>query len=163
MSSFPNGLEHPPQHPNSTPINSMVNRDVEHLKLLSIFWYVWAGLTAMGGCVSVIYFALGAMMMAAPAPSGGSTATQPSPAAIGGMFMGFGGCLMAFMLGLAALSFFTARGLATRKRRTFCMVIAGLTCLSVPLGTVLGVFTLMVLSRPTVADMFAQNAMARPV
>ena len=144
-------------------MNSMVNRDIEHLKLLSIFWYVWAGLSALGGCVSIVYFIMGALMMAAPPQTGGSTATQPSPAAIGGMFMGFGGCLMAFMLGLAALAFFTGRGLATRKRRTFCMVIAGLTCLSIPLGTVLGVFTLMVLSRPTVADMFDRNSTPTPM
>ena len=37
------------------------------------------------------------------------------------------------------------------------MIVAGITCLSVPIGTVLGVFTLMVLSRPSVKQMFAQN------
>ena len=71
--------------------------------------------------------------------------------------MGVGGCIMLFVFGLAALSFFTARGLARQRHRTFCMVAAGLACLSVPLGTVLGVFTLVVLSRPAVAAMFAQN------
>lgn len=159
MSAF----QTPPQSPTASPAMTMVDRDLEHLKLLSIFWYVWAGLTALGGCISLIYVAMGAAMMAAP-PGAMNATTQPSgqpapsPAALGGMFMGLGGCILLFMLGLALLAFMTARGLATHRRRTFCMVIAGLSCLSIPLGTVLGVFTLMVLSRPTVAAMFARNA-----
>ena len=38
------------------------------------------------------------------------------------------------------------------------MVIAALECLSVPLGTLLGVFTLVVLSRPSVRDSFDRPA-----
>jgi hypothetical protein len=154
--------ETPPQSPTSMPGAALVNRDLEHLKMLSIFWYVWAGLTALGGCFALIYVVLGAAMMAAP-PGAMAGATQPgspsqpSPAAIGGMFMGMGGCIMVFVLGLALLSFFTARGLAKHRNRTFCMIAAGLACLSIPLGTVLGVFTLVVLSRPSVAALFAQN------
>jgi len=41
------------------------------------------------------------------------------------------------------------------------MIVAGITCLSVPIGTVLGVFTLLVLSRPSVKQMFAHNAAAQ--
>jgi hypothetical protein len=37
------------------------------------------------------------------------------------------------------------------------MVIAIITCLSVPLGTALGVFTLIVLARPSVKQLFERR------
>ena len=152
----------PPIVPTSTPYAPpMVNRDLEHLKVLSICWYVIAGLNLLGGCFMTLYIALGAMIVNTPPPRG-TTATGPAagppPEAVGWFVMGLGGCLMLFTLATAALSFFTARGLANQRGRMFCMIIAGITCLSVPLGTVLGVFTLLVLSRPTVMQMFARNS-----
>jgi len=38
------------------------------------------------------------------------------------------------------------------------MVIAGLSCLNMPLGTVLGIFTLIVLSRESVKVLFKGEA-----
>jgi len=37
------------------------------------------------------------------------------------------------------------------------MVIAGIECLFMPFGTVLGVFTLVVLVRPSVKELFLRN------
>lgn len=153
----------PPTVPSSLPYAPpMVNRDLEHLKVLSICWYVIAGLNALGGCFMTIYVAMGAMFMAAP-PNMTTQPGQPpppSPETVGGIIMGFGGCLMLLALGTAALAFFAARGLGRQRGRMFCMIVAGITCLSVPIGTVLGVFTLIVLSRPSVAQLFARNAAA---
>ena len=59
----------------------------------------------------------------------------------------------AFAIGL----FFAGRCLQQRRRHTFCVVMAALACLSVPLGTLLGVFTLIVLFRPGVKDLFAES------
>jgi hypothetical protein len=44
--------------------------------------------------------------------------------------------------------------LSLRKYYTFCLVMAGIECLFMPVGTVLGVFTIIVLMRPTVKAMF---------
>lgn len=44
--------------------------------------------------------------------------------------------------------------LANRKRHSLIFVIACLECLSVPLGTVLGIFTLITLSRESVKTLF---------
>ena len=46
------------------------------------------------------------------------------------------------------------RYLARRERYTFCLVVAGVECMFMPFGTVLGVFTIIVLSRPSVKDLF---------
>ena len=46
------------------------------------------------------------------------------------------------------------RNLARRRRYLFCQVVAGVGCMFMPFGTVLGVFTLVVLSRPAVRNLF---------
>jgi hypothetical protein len=57
-------------------------------------------------------------------------------------------------LSLAALLAVAGRRLKQRRSHTFCLVVAGLTCMNMPLGTVLGVFTLVVLTRPGVREAF---------
>lgn len=47
------------------------------------------------------------------------------------------------------------RALAQRRRYTFCLVIAGVACMFMPFGTVLGVFTIIVLLRDSVKELFA--------
>jgi hypothetical protein len=48
--------------------------------------------------------------------------------------------------------------LRARKARTFSLVVAGINCLHIPLGTVLGVFTLIVLLRDSVRETYAVGA-----
>src|SRR4051794_21798966 len=67
------------------------DRDADHLKILSILWYVWSGLAALGGCVPIIYVAGGLMFLMNPPPM---HAGDPPAAVFGGIFMGVGGCLM---------------------------------------------------------------------
>ena len=52
------------------------------------------------------------------------------------------------------LNTMSARRISRRKGRVFSMVVAGLNCLSLPLGTALGIFTLVVLTRPSVAKSY---------
>ena len=48
----------------------------------------------------------------------------------------------------------TGRWLAARRNWTFCFVVACLSCMNVPLGTILGVFTILVLQRPGMKGVF---------
>jgi hypothetical protein len=41
-----------------------------------------------------------------------------------------------------------------RKWHLYCMVISGLLCISFPLGTALGVFSIITLSKPEVRKLF---------
>jgi hypothetical protein len=75
-----------------------------------------------------------------------------------GTIMAIGG---AAIIGLAWLYAFlvvvAGRSLQKRKRHTYCIVMAGISCLSIPLGTVLGIFTIMVLQRPSVRVAFGKG------
>lgn len=57
-------------------------------------------------------------------------------------------------LAYSILLVFTGKNLAHRQRYVFCLVMACLTCAFMPLGTVLGVFTIIVLNRESVKQLF---------
>lgn len=129
----------------------MVNQDEEHLKLLSILHYVWGGLAACGVCFGGFYALIGGGFMAAASQAQGPNAP---PAALGGVFLLIG-CVIAVLAAImSTLTILAGRNLARRKSYMFCFVIACITCLSVPFGTALGVFTIIVLQRPAVKQMF---------
>jgi hypothetical protein len=81
----------------------------------------------------------------------------PPPPFLGWMFIGMGSC--AIVLGWTAgiLTIVSGRCLQRRRARVFSLVMAGVNCLSVPIGTTLGVFTFIVLLRPSVQALYDQN------
>ncbi|NNJ85601.1 MAG: hypothetical protein HKP20_00385 [Akkermansiaceae bacterium] len=68
------------------------------------------------------------------------------------LFMGL------LLLVLAVGNFLSAGYMKRRKNRTFSLVVAGINCLQVPMGTVLGVFTIMVLLRDTVVKSYENRS-----
>ena len=63
---------------------------------------------------------------------------------------------------LACFMIAAGRKLRGRRSRMFCLVIAGIECAFVPLGTVLGVFTIIVLVKDSVKAMFEANRTPQP-
>ena len=129
----------------------MVDQDVEHLKILSILYYVWGGLTACFSCFGMFYVVFGLVAVIAGAQHQGGP-----PPVVGGMFMLIGVIFVVLGGTVGGLTIWVGRCLAQRKRYTLCFVMACVSCLSVPLGTALGVFTIIVLQRPEVKAMFEQ-------
>lgn len=62
-----------------------------------------------------------------------------------------------FVSAVAVANFMSAGFIKKRKNRTFSLVVAGINCLQMPFGTVLGVFTIIVLMRPTVQTGYGAN------
>jgi hypothetical protein len=79
---------------------------------------------------------------------------------MGGVFGGIGLFIILLSAVWVVLDLLAGRYLAEARNRGFCMVVAALNCLSVPLGTALGVFTFVVLARPSVEARFARVAAA---
>lgn len=128
-----------------------MNQDVEHLRLLSIFHYILAGLAGLCSFFPVIYIVMGIAMLSGLMESNGG---EPAPAFVGWLFIVIGLVIMLFALAYAVLLAVAGRFLAKRKHRTFCFVVAGLSLLFAPLGTALGVFTIIVLMRDSVRLLF---------
>ena len=57
---------------------------------------------------------------------------------------------------LALVAFEVASSLKNHERRTFCLVVAWLVCALFPLGTVLGVFTILQLIEPETELAFSE-------
>jgi hypothetical protein len=196
----------------SMPVPAPGNSDLEHLRLLSIFHYVYAGLTALMACFPIIYVVIGIAMLTNAVPldemekqfdkieaeqkqrekqkqAPGKQVDRGDPGdpiapddgalvppedkdngvvpdddrnhlnaldadILGIVLTVFGGVLALMGWVFAFLVFLAGRKLASHRSRTFCIVIAALCCILVPLGTLLGVFTLVVLSRQSVQALF---------
>jgi hypothetical protein len=133
--------------------------DRTHLKVLSILYYVWGGLAMLGLCGGLIYIVVGAAV--AGAASIPTTQPQGPPVAVvGGFFIAIGACVSIFAATLGGLNIYVGRCLSEGRCLTLCQVMAALNCISIPAGTLLGVFTLIVLARPSVAAYF--NRLNRP-
>jgi len=132
-----------------------MNDDVNNLRLLTIGHYVGAAITALFACIPIIHLTIGLVFLFnTPTFPGG----DPFPAqAFGLMFALLGGAFVVSGWALAACIFVAGRSLAARKRYLFCIIVAAINCAFFPLGTVLGVLTILVLSRSTVKAMFQQQ------
>ena len=90
-------------------------------------------------------------------PESFGTGKDQPPAAIGLVFVIFASIFILFAWTFAALLAFAGRSLSQRKRYTFCLVMACVACLNMPFGTVLGIFTIIVLMRPSVKALFTAS------
>lgn len=128
-----------------------MNTDEEHLKLLSIFHYVGGGIAGFFACFPVIHLIMGIAMLAGSFSGRG----QGPPAILGLIFIMMALVIMTLGWALAICLIISGRRLARRKCYKFCFVIACVSCAFMPYGTVLGVFTIIVLMRPSVKELFA--------
>ncbi|MGD2116210.1 MAG: hypothetical protein PVG07_14240 [Acidobacteriota bacterium] len=126
-------------------------QDLQHLRLLSIFHYVVAGLAALFALLPVFHLVIGVMIATQAAAD---TPDERLGAMIGWLFAVFAACMILAGLAYALMLALAGRFLAQQRRYTFCMVMAAVSCIFVPIGTVLGVFTLLVLLRPAVQAEF---------
>ena len=136
------------------------NKDDEHLRLLSIFHYVVGGLAGFFALFPILHLIFGLLMVLAPEQW--TSEGTPPPAFFGWMFILFPAVFIVMGWIFAGLVFINGRFLTKRRHHTFCLVIAGIECMFVPFGTVLGVFTIIVLMRDSVREQFSATDSADP-
>jgi hypothetical protein len=132
-----------------------MNRDQEHLQLLSIFHYVVAGLAALFSFFPLLYTIIGTIFIFAARHDTAKAGEDLPPEFLGWIFAVIGSGLFLFGLAIAICILIAGRSLALRKRYSFAMVTACIECIFVPFGTILGVFTIVVLSRESAKGLFA--------
>jgi len=136
-----------------------VSDDLRDLGLLSIFHYVLAGMVALFSLFPLAHLAVGIAMVHGVFPE---TSSPVDLRIFGWMFILVASTIITAGLSLAGCLAASGRCLARRAHPTFCVVTAALACLMVPLGTVLGVFTIVVLQRPSVKRMFEPTEATAP-
>src|SRR6266496_6180127 len=139
-----------------------MNQDAEHLRLLSIFHYVVAGVAAFFSFFPLIYTAVGVVFVALSHHPPTNPSQQPPPAALGWAFVGLGIFLFLLSAVFAFILAFAGRSLSRRRRYWFAFVVACIECVFIPFGTILGVCTIIVLSRESVKTLFSIETKQAP-
>ncbi|MEQ8818890.1 MAG: hypothetical protein RLY93_01500 [Sumerlaeia bacterium] len=118
----------------------------DQLHYLSIAHIVAGALTLICGSLPLLHVALGLAMVVAPETmTGNNPNVEPPPAFMGVFFVGFGlvAVALAWAMGLAML--FSGKFMRERRHHMFCFIVSILMCLNMPIGTIIGVLSLMCL------------------
>lgn len=126
-----------------------MNEDKEHLKLLSIFHYIVGAITALFSFFPLIYVAIGIAMLV-----GAFNGKDAPPKIVGWIFVIFPGFIILCGWTFTVCIFIAGYKLAHYRSRMYCLVIACIECTFMPFGTVLGVFTIIVLMKDSVKELF---------
>ncbi len=138
--------------------------DDEHLRLLC-WGYVFSGvMTGLFSLLGLVYAAMGLVMNRyfADAAKTARHAEQIPPESFGAIIGIFGGVFFLIAMLLAVAKLWTAHCIKRRQSRVLCMVVAAISCLGIPYGTVLGVCSFLVLGRQSVVAQFDSDAPALP-
>ena len=134
-----------------------MNQDKQHLQLLAIFHYVVAGLAALFSFFPLLYTTVGVIFIFAARHGTAKPGEDLPPEFLGWIFAVLGSVLFLIGIAMAICILIAGRSLALRKRYSFALVMACIECLFLPFGTILGVFTIIVLSRESVRGLFSTS------
>ena len=125
-----------------------------------------AGLAALFAFFPIFHLIFGIIMMLAPMEVTDEMRAEMNseipegaeyvPMLFGLFFVIIAGSIMLFGWLFAFLTFLAGRYLTKQKNYVFCLVMAGVICMFFPFGTVLGVFTIIVLMRDSVRESFGR-------
>jgi hypothetical protein len=133
----------------------------KYLQYLSIGHYILGALIALFGCLPILHLIVGIGLTTA------GFASQDSHAAplefIGPFFIVIAGAIIAMFWTVATLVILTGRFLSQRKNHLFCIVVGFVEAVFfTPIGTVLGVLTIIVLIDDATKATFQGAAEATP-
>ena len=137
-----------------------MSADEDHLRLLSIFHYVLAGLAALFSLFPIVHLLIGFGIVSGTFPP--NAGAEAAPAFLGWFFIALASVFILCGMALAFCLLLAGRYLVQHRGYVFCLIVAAFSCFAPPFGTVLGVFTIIVLMRPSVKELFGQGVSAVP-
>lgn len=131
--------------------------DADHLNLLSIFHFVGGGMAFLGILFLMAHCAM-VHSIFTNAALWQDQKNAPPPALFWHILIWIYLAGTIWLITSAILNILSGIFLRARKCRTFSCIVAGINCVHIPLGTVLGIFTIVVLSRESVAQLYEAEA-----
>lgn len=138
--------------------------DLSHLKTLAICHYVLGGLMMLFSSVFIFHIAIGVAIVTGGVPINTPPGATPPPFDekwFGAMFIIGGSVAVLFGWTMGIFTIISGRDIHRLRRRTFSFVVAGIECIFFPLGTLLGIFTFIVLSRQSVILLYSAQTQTR--
>ena len=127
--------------------------DGEHLRLLAVCHFISGGLAALCVLFVTLHFAVFHYFFSHP-EFWDNGKQVPIPPQVFAMMKWVYAFFFAWFVMSAAANIASAVCLRRRRYRTFSIVVAAINCIYIPMGTILGVFTIVVLSRGSVVKLY---------
>lgn len=131
--------------------------DEDHLRLLVIFHWVVGGIQVVFGFFPIFHLIIG-ILFATGTLKDPNGHVDPDAKLFGWIFIGVAVTVMLVAWAFAAATLYSGFLIRRRRARTFSLVVAGVNCIHFPFGTALGIFTLIVLLRRSVEDLYRRTA-----
>ncbi|MDB6025781.1 MAG: hypothetical protein JWM68_2004 [Verrucomicrobiales bacterium] len=130
-------------------------KDKDQIKLLAVFHFVGAGLALLGIGFLFLHHMFLSKIMANPGIWKGQANGPPKE--FFEMFIWFYVLMGVWFVVSSILNVISGLFLLNKQHRMFSLVVAGINCLHMPLGTILGVFTLIILMRDSVRSLYSEE------
>ncbi len=127
----------------------MPTEDEKNLDLLGTLHYVMGALTALFAFIPIVHLVIGIAML-----TGNLNGEEIAPRAIGMAFVILASIIILAGWLFAVLIIISGSRLKQRRSYNYCLIIAFLQCLIMPLGTILGILTILKLNKDTVRELF---------
>ncbi len=128
--------------------------DAEHLRILAIFHFVFAGLSVVMIAFLCIHYAAMSTLFGNSRLWEQRNVGGPPPQEFFAIFQWFYVVLGVWFVSCGVGNLLSGIFLRARTHRGFSLVVAGLNCINMPFGTILGVFTIVVLLRDSVRELY---------
>jgi hypothetical protein len=142
--------QYPAQYPPQPP-PGLTAQDESNLNVLGILFFVYAGIVGIGALALSAFAVVPAILIsgAAAAPPG-----APPPMLFGGIFAALFGLFALLLAVKCVILILAGRALGRRQHYVLVMIGACASLFTFPLGTALGVCTILMLQRPGVKVAF---------
>ncbi len=124
-------------------------RDRDLLRVLAIFHWVFGGMALLASLVPLVMLGFGVFLAAGP----GQEDPEATIASVVLTCLGIALGTLAFCYGTGMV--LAGRGLWSQKRWVLCLVMAAVTCILFPYGTVLGALSVVMLAKNGVRERFS--------
>lgn len=128
--------------------------DADHLRLLSIFHYLGAGFAVLGLGFLALHYLFLHTLFENPDMWKNQRGAVPPPKEFFALFKWVYIILGVWLVVSGVLNVISGVFLGRRVHRTFSLVVGFINCIHIPFGTVLGAFTIVVLLRPSVREIY---------
>jgi len=124
------------------------------LQILAIFHYVVGGLAALFACLPIFHLMIGISLLTELPNLFRQEETLFPFLIIPVMFILIPAALILAGWAFSICIAIAGRFLQTRKHHTYCLVMGGVETVFFPFGTALGIFTLLLITKPEVKELF---------
>ncbi len=128
----------------------MLSQEEQNLDLLGTFHYIMGALMALFASIPIIHLVVGIVLLTGVYNGGDVT-----PRNIALIFIILAAIIILVGWAFAVMIIICGRRLKERRSYNFCLVIAFMECLIMPIGTVLGIFSIITLTKEPVKKLFA--------